>query len=144
MADTKVLVAFYSRTGVTEALAGAIAEGARAQGAEVRLRRAHEIAGEEIMAKGPGWVEAARAMNARHEAPSAEDAEWADAIIFGTSTRFGAISSEFKAYVDGLGGLWAQGKLNGKAGAVFCSTSTQHGGNETTLVSMYNFLAHLG
>jgi len=83
-------------------------------------------------------------MNARHEAPSAEDAEWADAIIFGTSTRFGAISSEFKAYVDGLGGLWAQGKLNGKAGAVFCSTSTQHGGNETTLVSIYNFLAHLG
>jgi NAD(P)H dehydrogenase (quinone) len=75
---------------------------------------------------------------------SGASVEWADAIVFGTPTRFGAISSELKAYVDGLGGLWAQGKLNGKAGAVFCSTSTQHGGNETTLVSMYNFLAHLG
>jgi NAD(P)H dehydrogenase (quinone) len=83
-------------------------------------------------------------MNERHPAPSAMDAEWADAIVFGTPTRFGSVSSELKAYIDSLGGLWVQGKLNGKAGAVFCSTSTLHGGNESTLLSMYNPLAHLG
>src|ERR687893_196909 len=96
------------------------------------------------MAKAQGWREAAEAMNARYEAPTEADAEWADAVVFGTPTRFGAISSELKAYIDGLGGLWAQGKLNGKAGSVFGSTSTPHGGNESTLISMYNPMAHLG
>jgi len=144
MADVKVLIAFYSRTGVTEALAAAIAEGAEAEGAEVRRRRAREVVSAEVMALAPGWAEEAHAMNARYDAPTAADAEWADALILGTPTRFGAISSELKAYIDGLGGLWVQGKLNGKAGAVFCSTSTTHGGNESTLISMYNPLAHLG
>src|ERR1700732_2608318 len=131
MAEVNVLIAFYSRTGVTEALAKAIAEGAERQGAEVRLRRAREFVSPGIMAKATGWAGAA-------------DAEWADAIVFGTPTRFGSVSSELKAYIDSLGGLWVQGKLNGKAGAVFCSTSTIHGGNESTLLSMYNPLAHLG
>jgi NAD(P)H dehydrogenase (quinone) len=144
MAEVNVLIAFYSRSGVTEALAAAIAEGAEGEGATVRRRRAREVVSAEVMALAPGWAEAAQAMNARYEAPSAADAEWADAVILGTPTRFGAISSELKAYIDGLGGLWAQGKLNGKAGAVFCSTSTTHGGNESTLLSMYNPLAHLG
>jgi NAD(P)H dehydrogenase (quinone) len=144
MADVNVLIAFYSRTGVTEALARAIAEGAERQGAAVRLRRAREFVSPEIMANAAGWAEAADAMNARHPAPSAADAEWADAIVFGTPTRFGSVASELKAYIDSLGGLWVQGKLNGKAGAVFCSTSTPHGGNESTLLSMYNPLAHLG
>lgn len=144
MADVNVLIAFYSRSGVTEALALAVAEGAEAHGATVRLRRAREVVSAEIMAHAPGWAEAAQAMNARHGPPTAADAEWADAIILGTPTRFGAISSELKAYIDGLGGLWTQGKLNGKAGGVFCSTSTLHGGNESTLLSMYNPLAHLG
>ena len=140
----KVLIAFYSRSGVTEALANAVAEGARAAGAEVRLRRAREVVSPEIMAKAKGWREAAEAMNAKYEAPTEADAEWADAIVFGTPTRFGSVSSELKAYIDGLGGLWAQGKLNGKAGSVFGSTSTPHGGNESTLISMYNPMAHLG
>jgi NAD(P)H dehydrogenase (quinone) len=144
MADVNVLIAFYSRTGVTEALAKAIAEGAKQQGAEVRLRRARELVGPEVIAKVPGWAEAADAMNGRHPAPNTAGAEWADAIVFGTPTRFGSVSSELKAYIDSLGGLWVQGKLNGKAGAVFCSTSTTHGGNESTLLSMYNPLAHLG
>jgi NAD(P)H dehydrogenase (quinone) len=97
MADVNVLIAFYSRTGVTEALAKAIAEGAERQGAEVRLRRAREFVSPEIMAKATGWAEAADAMNKRHAAPSAADAEWADAIVFGTPTRFGSVSSELKA-----------------------------------------------
>lgn len=141
---TNVLIAFYSRNGSTEALANAVAEGARAAGAEVRLRRARELVGPEIMAKAPGWAENAARMNAAYEAPSEADAEWADAIVFGTPTRFGAISSELKAYIDSLGGLWFQGKLVGKAGAAFASTSSTHGGNEGTIVSFYNPMAHLG
>jgi NAD(P)H dehydrogenase (quinone) len=141
---TNVLIAFYSRNGSTEALATAVAEGARGAGAEVRLRRARELVGPEIMSHVPGWAESAERMNAQYEAPSPADAEWADAIVFGTPTRFGNVSSELKAYIDGLGGLWAQGKLNGKAGGDFTSTSTLHGGNETTLLTMYAPMAHLG
>jgi NAD(P)H dehydrogenase (quinone) len=83
-------------------------------------------------------------MNARYPAPTPEDAEWADAVIFGTPTRFGSVSSELKAYIDGLGGLWFQGKLNGKVGSAFAGSSQPHGGNETTVVSLWNPLAHLG
>jgi len=139
-----VLIAFYSRNGSTEALANAIAEGARAQGAEVRLRRAREVVGPEVMATAPGWAENAAKMNAKYEAPTPDDAAWADAIVFGTPTRFGNVTSELKAYVDSLGGLWFQGKLMGKAGSAFTSTSGPHGGNESTILSMYNFMAHLG
>jgi NAD(P)H dehydrogenase (quinone) len=141
---TNVLIAFYSRSGVTEALAKAIAEGAKAEGAEVRLRRAREVVSADVMALAPGWAEGAAAMNARYDAPTADDALWADAIVFGTPTRFGNAASELKAYIDGLGGLWAQGKLNGKAGSVFTSSSTTHGGNESTSISLYNPIAHLG
>jgi NAD(P)H dehydrogenase (quinone) len=144
MSQTKVLIAFYSRSGTTEALANAVADGARAAGAEVRLRRAREVVSPEVMAKAPGWTEQAAALNAKYEAPTPEDAEWADAIVFGTPTRFGAVSSELKAYIDSLGGLWFQGKLNGKAGSVFGTSSTFHGGNESTLISLYNPMAHLG
>lgn len=144
MSALKVLIPFYSRKGSVEALALAVAEGARAVGAEVRLRRARELVGAETMALTPGWTESATAMNAKYQAPTADDAEWADAIIFGTPTRFGAICSELKAYIDGLGGIWFQGKLNGKTGGVFGATSSRHGGNETTLLSVYNSLAHLG
>ena len=139
-----VLIAFYSRNGSTEALANAIAEGARSEGAEVVLRRAREVVGREIMQRAPGWIENADRMNARYQAPTEADAERADAIVFGSPTRFGAVTSELKAYMDGLGGLWFRGKLNGKAGSAFTSTQTPHGGNESTILSMYNPMAHLG
>jgi NAD(P)H dehydrogenase (quinone) len=139
-----VLIAFYSRNGSVEALANSVAEGARAAGAEVRLRRARELVGPDIMARAPGWKENAERMNAAYEAPTEADAEWADAIVFGTPTRFGAICSELKAYIDGWGGLWSQGKLNGKVGSAFTSTSSPHGGNESTIISLYNPMAHLG
>src|ERR1700743_1557151 len=106
----KILIAFYSRTGTIESLARAVAEAAESEGAEVRLRRARELIGHDIMSSVPGWKESAEAMNARYPAPTAEDAEWADAVIFGTPTRFGSVSSELKAYIDGLGGLGGQGK----------------------------------
>jgi NAD(P)H dehydrogenase (quinone) len=144
MADVKILIAFYSRGGSTEALAKAIAEGARSEGAEVVLRRAREVVSREIMAHAKGWIESADRMNAEYEAPTEADAGSADAIIFGTPTRFGSISSELKAYIDSLGGLWFQGKLNGKAGSAFTSTQSVHGGNESTSIALYNPMAHLG
>lgn len=142
--SVNVLIAFYSRTGSTEALARAIGEGASGYGAEMRLRRAREIASPEVINSVPGWAESSARMKSEYEAPTEEDAEWADAIIFGTPTRFGAVCAELKAYIDGLGGLWFKGRLNGKAGSVFTSSSTPHGGNESTLISMYHPLAHLG
>ena len=144
MASVNVLIAFYSRNGSTEALAHAVAEGAQGEGAEVRLRRAREVVSEEVMRKAPGWLENAQRLNEKYEAPTSEDAEWADAIVFGSPTRFGAVTSELKAYMDSLGGLWFQGKLVGKVGSAFTSTSTTHGGNESTILSMYNPMAHLG
>ena len=144
MPSAKVLIAFYSRTGVTEALANGVAEGARASGAEVRLRRAREVVGADIIARNPDWAKQAASLNAKYEAPTEADAEWADAIVFGSPTRFGAVSAELKSYIDGLGGLWSQGKLNGKVGSAFGSSSTPHGGNESTLISLYNPMAHLG
>jgi NAD(P)H dehydrogenase (quinone) len=140
----KVLVAFYSRNGTVENLAKSVAEGAGAEGAEVRLRRAREFVSAEVMSKAPGWIDNASRMNALYEAPSEADADWADAIVFGTPTRFGAISAELKAYIDSLGGLWAQGKLAGKVGSAFSASSSLHGGNESTIISLYPPLAHLG
>lgn len=144
MEQTRVLIAFYSRNGSTEALAKAIAEGAKSEAADVRMRRARDLVSEDIMRKVPGWPESSARMIQEYGVPSEEDAEWADAIIFGTPTRFGNVSSELKAYIDSLGGLWFQGKLNGKVGSAFTSTSTPHGGNETTITSLYTPMAHLG
>ena len=144
MASPKILIPFYSRSGTIERLALAVAEGARAEGAEVRLRRAREFVSPEVMAQAPGWKEQADAMNAKYQAPTADDAVWADGIIFGTPTRFGAVTAELKAYLDSLGGLWAKGALNGKVGAAFAGSATPHGGNEATILSLYPPMAHLG
>ncbi len=141
---TNVLISFYSRNGTTEALAKAVAEGAEAAGASVRLRRARELVGPEVMAHVPNWAENAARMNEAYPAPSNEDVEWADAIVLGTPTRFGSMTSELKAWIDGLGGLWFQGKLAGKAGSAFGTTQSPHGGNESTILSIYNVFAHLG
>ncbi|WP_439669606.1 NAD(P)H:quinone oxidoreductase [Cupriavidus necator] len=144
MHKPKVLIVFYSRNSSTEMLAKAVAEGAHEAGAEIRMRRVREVVGPDVMRQAPGWLENATEMNAKYEAPTEADAEWADAIVFGTPTRFGSISAELKAYIDGLGGLWFAGKLNGKVGSVFGSTSSRHGGNEATLLATYAPMAHLG
>ena len=144
MPQTKVLIVFYSRDGSTEKLANAVAEGAKEEGAEVRLRRVRDLVGPEIMAKVPGWSENSARMHTLYPPPHESDAEWADAILFGTPTRFGNSSAELKAYIDSLGALWFQGKLVDKVGGAFASTATPHGGNESTILSLYNPLAHLG
>jgi NAD(P)H dehydrogenase (quinone) len=144
MAETNVLIAFYSRDGSTETLAKEIAATAKEAGAEVRLRRARDIVPDEIKKQVPNWIENSTRMQKEYEAPTHADAEWADAILFGTPTRFGNVSSELKAYIDGLGGLWLKGALFNKAAGVFVSTGSTHGGNETTSFTLYAPLSHLG
>ena len=146
MADTKtkILIAFYSRDGAVESLAKGVAEGAVAAGAEVRLRRVPDIVSSAVMASAPGWEERSKRMIAEYGAPTPGDVEWADGVLFGTPTRFGNVSAEMKAFLDSLGGLWFQGKMNGKAAGVFVSTGGPHGGNEGTLTTLYLPLAHFG
>jgi NAD(P)H dehydrogenase (quinone) len=134
----KVLVLYYSTYGHIETMAGAIAEGARAAGAQVDIKRVPETAPEAIAKAGHFKLDQA--------APIAEigDLEHYDAIVVGTGTRFGRVSSQMAAFLDQAGGLWARGALNGKVGAAFTSSATQHGGNETTLFSIIANLLHFG
>ena len=116
MANSKgnILVASYSRDGSVEALAKAVAEGVREAGAEAGLSRVPDIVPPAVMAHVPGWDRSKR-MLAEYGAPTQADTEWADGIMFGTPTRFRNTSAELKAFIDGLGSLWFQDKLNGKA-----------------------------
>jgi NAD(P)H dehydrogenase (quinone) len=134
----KVLVLYYSSYGHIEAMANAIAEGARSGGATVDIKRVPETVPEEIARKSYFKLDQA--------APVAAVAELEnyDAIIVGTGTRFGRMSSQMAAFLDQAGGLWARGALNGKVGAAFTSSGTQHGGNETTLFSIITNLLHFG
>ena len=134
----KVLVLYYSTYGHIETMAGAIAEGARAAGAQVDIKRVPETVPEEIARKSHFKLDQA--------APVAkvEDLANYDAIVVGTGTRFGRMSSQMAAFLDQAGGLWAKGALNGKVGAAFTSTATQHGGQETTLFSIITNLLHFG
>lgn len=135
---TKVLVLYYSSYGHIETMAQAIAAGAgEVDGVSVTVKRVPELVPEEIARKGNFTLDQA--------APVATPAELAeyDAVIFGTPTRFGNMASQMRNFLDQTGGLWAQGKLIGKVGSVFTSTGTG-GGNETTITSFWNTLAHHG
>ena len=134
----KVLVLYYSSYGHVETLANAIAEGARGAGATVDVKRVPETVPEEV-ARGAHF-------KLDQAAPIATIAELADydAIVVGTGTRFGRISSQMAAFLDQAGGLWMTGALNGKVGAAFTSTASQHGGQETTLFSILTNLLHFG
>lgn len=134
----KVLVLYYSAYGHCEQMAKAVAEGAREAGAQVDIKRVPELVPEEIARKSHYKLD--------QEAPIAQiaDLENYDAIVVGTGTRFGRISSQMANFLDQAGGLWAKGALHGKVGAAFTSTATQHGGQETTLFSIITNLLHFG
>src|SRR5439155_5427482 len=134
----KVLVLYYSSYGHIEKMAVAVAEGARKAGAEVNVKRVPETVPEEVARSAHFKLDQA--------APIAAVAELEnyDAIIVGTGTRFGRMSSQMAAFLDQAGGLWAKGALHGKVGAAFASSATQHGGNETTLFSIIANLLHFG
>jgi NAD(P)H dehydrogenase (quinone) len=136
---TKVLVLYYSSYGHLEQMADAVAEGARSAGAEVDIRRVPETA-------PPAVVEAAHfKTDTAHPAIEGPNALASyDAIVIGSPTRFGRMPSQMASFLDTTGGLWVRGALNGKVGAAFTSTASQHGGQETTLFSIITNLLHLG
>jgi NAD(P)H dehydrogenase (quinone) len=135
----RVLVLYYSSYGHVEAMAEAVAEGARSvEGAQVDVKRVPELVPEEVARKAN--------MKIDQRAPIAAPADLADydAIIFGTPTRYGNMCAQMRNFLDQTGGLWLKGTLNGRVGSVFASTATQHGGQETTLTSFHTTLLHLG
>src|SRR5499425_1117241 len=135
---TKVLVLYYSAYGHVEAMANAVAEGAREAGAVVDIKRVPELV--------PAEIAKASHYKLDQAAPVAkvEDLANYDAIIVGTGTRFGRMSSQTANFLDQAGGLWLRGALHGKVGGAFSSTATQHGGQETTLFSIITNLLHHG
>ena len=134
----KVLVLYYSAYGHIETLANAVAEGARSAGAEADVRRVPELVPDEVAKSGHFKLD--------QPAPVAVVADLAnyEAVVIGTPTRFGRMSSQMASLLDQAGGLWLSGKLNGKVGAAFTSSATQHGGQETTLFSIITNLLHFG
>jgi NAD(P)H dehydrogenase (quinone) len=139
----KVSVVFYSATGNVTALARQIAIAAEKAGAEVRLRRVAELAPQAAIDQNPAWAENHKAIAEIPEV-TPEDVDWADAVLFGTPTRFGNVASQLKQFLDTLGGLWFQGKLADKVYSGFAATSGKHGGNETTILALYNTIHHFG
>jgi NAD(P)H dehydrogenase (quinone) len=134
----KVLVLYHSAYGHIEQMAEAVAEGARGAGAEVALRRVPETVPEEV-AKASYFK-----LDQKAEIAAVAELEQYDAIIIGVGTRYGRMPSQMAAFLDQTGGLWMRGALNGKVGAAFASTASQHGGQETTLFSVITNLLHLG
>lgn len=139
----RVAIIYYSSTGTNHAMAQAIEEGARAAGAEVRTRLIAETAPEAAIQSNPAWK---AFVEANQDAPKAalEDLDWADAVVFGTPTRFGNVAAQFKSFIDSAGGLWFQGKLANKVYAGFTSAQNAHGGQESTLLALYNSIYHFG
>jgi NAD(P)H dehydrogenase (quinone) len=140
---TKIAVIYYSATGNVHALAQAVAEGAVQAGAQVRLRRAAELAPAEAVDSNPQWRAHVDATDDVQVATN-DDVRWADGLAFGSPTRFGNISAQLKQFLDGTGPLWAAGELANKVATGFTSASNRHGGNESTLLALYNTLHHWG
>lgn len=135
---TKVLVLYYSTYGHVETMAHAVADGVREAGAEVVVKRVAETVPEEIARNSHFKVDQAAPVATVDELPDY------DAIIFGAPTRFGVFASQMRAFLDQTGGLWAKGALVGKVGAAFTSSATQHGGQESTILTFVPTLMHHG
>ncbi|MEV4516566.1 NAD(P)H-dependent oxidoreductase [Dactylosporangium sp. NPDC049525] len=136
-------VIYYSATGTGTAIAKEIAGAAEAAGAAVRVRKAAELAPQAAIDSNPLWA-AHHATTADVPAPSLDDLSWADAVVFGSPTRFGNIAAQLKQFIDTLSPLWQAGALADKVYSGFTSTGTRHGGHESTLLAMYNSIHHFG
>ncbi|MGY2047217.1 NAD(P)H:quinone oxidoreductase [Methylobacterium sp. JK268] len=134
----KVLVLYYSTYGHIEQMAYAVAEGARETGAEVHVKRVPELVPEEVARNAHYKLDQAAPIATVDELPGY------DAIIFGTPTRYGNMAAQMKNFIDQTGGLWMKGALVGKVGSVFTSTASQHGGQESTILSFHTVLLHHG
>lgn len=140
---TNVQVIFYSMYGHIYRMAEAVAEGARAAGdVQVTLLQVPELMPDDVLEKS--GAKAARAAYAHVPYATVDRLADADALIFGTGTRFGNMTAQMRNFLDQTGGLWAKGALIGKVGSVFTSTASQHGGQETTLTSFHSTLFHHG
>ena len=143
MTDVKVAIVYYSATGSVFALAEAAAEAAEKAGAEVRLRKVHELAPKEAIQTNEGW--AAHALSTQDEPEASnDDLEWADVILLGSPTRYGLPTAQLKQFLDQTGPLWGTGKLINKVASSFTSAATSHGGQETTLLAINNSFYHWG
>lgn len=141
--DVKAAVIYYSATGSTYAMARAAAEAGEKAGAEVRLRKVHDLAPDDAIASNEGW--SAHTRETRDiAAASLDDLEWADVLIFGTPTRYGLPAAQLKQFIDSTGPLWGQGKLVNKVATSFTSAGTAHGGQETTITALNNTFYHWG
>jgi NAD(P)H dehydrogenase (quinone) len=143
MESVKAAVIYYSATGTVHALAEAVAEGAEKAGAEVRLRKVRELAPASAIDVNPAWGAHLRETADVPEA-ALDDLAWADVVLFGTPSRFGTPASQLKAFIDTAGPLWQQGRLADKVYAAFTASSTAHGGQESTLLSLSNVFYHWG
>ncbi|QKV93089.1 NAD(P)H:quinone oxidoreductase [Streptomyces sp. NA02950] len=141
---TRVLVAYYSATGSVYRLAEAVAEGAESAGAEVRLRRVAELAPAEAVVSNPAWAQHRADTDSVVNAATLDDLEWADGYAFGTPTRYGAPAAQLKQFIDSAGSLWQEGKLADKPVTAFVSSAEQHGGQESTILSLNNVFYHWG
>jgi NAD(P)H dehydrogenase (quinone) len=140
---TRIAVVYYSATGNVHRLAHALAEGARDEGAEVRVRHVEEIFPEQLISQNQYW---GRHRSEVEDEPVASlaDLEWADGIAFGTPTRFGNVAAQLKILLDLAGELWQQGALVDKVATSFTSSMTEHGGQESTILALNNTLYHWG
>jgi NAD(P)H dehydrogenase (quinone) len=140
---TKLAIIYYSATGHGTSMAKRVAAAAEAAGAEVRVRPVAETRDPESFARNPAWT---ANYEATKDLPRAtgDDIDWADAVIFGSPTRFGSVASQLRDFLDSLGGMWSEGKLADKVYAAFTSSNTAHGGQETTLLTLYVTLMHFG
>jgi NAD(P)H dehydrogenase (quinone) len=139
----KLAVVYYSSTGITGAVAQALRDAAVKAGAEVRLLKVAELAPQSAIDANAAWAAHHASTHDILDATPA-DIEWADAVLFGTPTRFGNVSAQLKQFMDTLGGLWAEGKLSDKVYSGFVSSATAHGGQESTLLALYNSIHHFG
>lgn len=140
---TKLAVIYYSATGHGTAMAQRLGKAGESAGAEVRVRHITETSNPATFAQNPAWSANYEATKDLPVAAGA-DIDWADAVIFGSPTRFASTAGPFQAFIDSLGSLWAQGKLADKAYGGYTSSNSAHGGQETTLVGLYVSLMHFG
>ncbi|MGW0810924.1 NAD(P)H:quinone oxidoreductase [Nonomuraea sp. NPDC002799] len=143
MEPVNVAIIYYSATGTVHALAQAAAEGAEKAGAHVRVRRVAELAPPEAISANPAWAQHLQDVADVPEAGH-DDLVWADAVLFGTPTRFGNPAGQLRQFIDTTGPLWFQGKLAGKVYSAFTASNTAHGGQESTLLALGNTFYHWG
>jgi NAD(P)H dehydrogenase (quinone) len=143
MAQPKIAVIFYTTYGTNHGIASAAADAARAAGAEVRLLRIAETAPESVVNGQEAWK---AQLDKMQDIPvvTADDMVWADGYFFSSPTRYGVVASQMRAFIDTLGGIWSEGKLANKTFTATTSAQNTHGGQESTLLSLYVTAMHWG